>query len=44
MDQSTLATPVFVTYVIAASLMVLKIMLQGCITVVRMPLGGMSAS
>lgn len=36
MNQFTLANPVFVTYVIAASLMVLKIMLQGWITVVRM--------
>ena len=36
MDQFTLTNPVFVTYVIAASLMVLKIMLQGWITVVRM--------
>ena len=36
MDQFTLANPVFVTYAIAASLMVLKIMLQGWITVVRM--------
>lgn len=36
MDQFTLANPVFATYVIAASLMVLKIMLQGWITVARM--------
>ncbi len=36
MDQFTLANPVFVTYAIAASAMVLKIMLQGWITVVRM--------
>jgi glutathione S-transferase len=36
MDQFTLANPVFVTYAIAASLMVLKIMLQGWITVARM--------
>jgi uncharacterized MAPEG superfamily protein len=36
MDQFTLANPVFVTYAIAASVMVLKIMLQGWVTVVRM--------
>lgn len=36
MDQLSLTNPVFVTYAIAASLMVLKIMLQGWITVVRM--------
>ena len=36
MDQFTMTNPVFVTYAIAASLMVLKIMLQGWITVVRM--------
>lgn len=36
MDTLTLTNPVFVTYAIAASLMVLKIMLQGWITVVRM--------
>ena len=36
MDQLSLNNPVFVTYAIAASLMVLKIMLQGWITVVRM--------
>lgn len=36
MDQFTLANPVFATYVIAAALMVLKIMAQGWITVVRM--------
>ena len=36
MDQLTLTNPVFVTYAIAASLMVLKIMLQGWVTVVRM--------
>jgi glutathione S-transferase len=36
MDQFTLTNPVFVTYAIAASIMVLKIMLQGWITVVRM--------
>lgn len=36
MDQFTMTNPVFVTYVIAASIMVLKIMLQGWITVVRM--------
>ncbi len=36
MDQLTLSNPVFVTYAIAASIMVLKIMLQGWITVVRM--------
>jgi len=35
-DQLSLNNPVFVTYAIAASLMVLKIMLQGWITVVRM--------
>lgn len=36
MDAFTLTNPVFVTYAIAASLMVLKIMLQGWITVARM--------
>mgnify|MGYP001329468880 CR=1 FL=1 len=36
MDQFTLANPVFATYVIAASIMVLKIMGQGWVTVVRM--------
>lgn len=36
MDQLTLTNPVFVTYAIAASIMVLKIMLQGWITVMRM--------
>jgi glutathione S-transferase len=36
MDQFTMANPVFVTYVIAASLMVLKMMGQGWITVARM--------
>lgn len=36
MDVFSLTNPVFVTYAIAASLMVLKIMLQGWITVVRM--------
>ena len=36
MDQFTLTNPVFVTYVIAATLMILKIMLQGWITVARM--------
>jgi glutathione S-transferase len=36
MDRLALTNPVFVTYAIAASLMVLKIMLQGWITVVRM--------
>jgi uncharacterized MAPEG superfamily protein len=36
MNQLTLTNPVFVTYAIAASLMVLKIMLQGWITVARM--------
>ncbi len=36
MDQFTLANPVFATYVIAAPLMVLKIMSQGWITVSRM--------
>jgi glutathione S-transferase len=36
MDQFTLTNSVFVTYAIAASLMVLKIMLQGWITVARM--------
>lgn len=36
MDALSLTNPVFVTYAIAASLMVLKIMLQGWITVVRM--------
>lgn len=36
MDHFTLTNPVFVTYAIAAAIMVLKIMLQGWITVVRM--------
>ena len=36
MDVLSLTNPVFATYAIAASLMVLKIMLQGWITVVRM--------
>ncbi len=36
MDQLTLTNPVFVTYAIAAAIMVLKIMLQGWITVARM--------
>jgi len=36
MDQLTLENPVFAAYAIAASLMVLKIMAQGWITVVRM--------
>ncbi|HVV34767.1 MAG TPA: MAPEG family protein [Vitreimonas sp.] len=36
MDALTLSNPVFATYAIAASLMVLKIMLQGWVTVVRM--------
>jgi len=36
MNQLTLTNPVFVTYAVAASIMVLKIMLQGWITVVRM--------
>jgi uncharacterized MAPEG superfamily protein len=36
MDALTLANPTFASYAIAASLMVLKIMLQGWITVVRM--------
>ena len=36
MDALRLTNPVFVTYAIAASLMVLKIMLQGWVTVVRM--------
>lgn len=36
MDQLSLANPVFAAYAIAAALMVLKIMLQGWITVVRM--------
>lgn len=36
MDVFSLTNPVFVTYAIAASLMVLKIMLQGWITVARM--------
>jgi glutathione S-transferase len=36
MDHFTLTNPVFVTYVIAAALMVLKVMLQGWITVARM--------
>ena len=36
MNALTPTNPVFVTYAIAASLMVLKIMLQGWVTVVRM--------
>lgn len=36
MSEFNLANPVFATYAIAASIMVLKIMLQGWITVVRM--------
>lgn len=36
MDVFSLTNPMFVTYAIAASLMVLKIMLQGWITVARM--------
>ena len=36
MDAFTLTNPVFVTYAIAASLMVLKLILQGWVTVVRM--------
>lgn len=36
MDALTLTNPVFSTYAIAASLMVLKIMVQGWVTVVRM--------
>jgi glutathione S-transferase len=36
MDLLTLTNPVFVAYVIAAALMILKIMLQGWITVARM--------
>ena len=36
MNGLSLTNPVFVTYAIAASLMVLKIMLQGWVTVVRM--------
>ncbi len=36
MDALTLTNPVFVVYAIAASLMVLKVMLQGWITVARM--------
>jgi uncharacterized MAPEG superfamily protein len=36
MSEFTLTNPVFVTYAIAASLMVLKIMVQGWITVARM--------
>lgn len=36
MDQFTLTNPVFATYAIAAAIMVLKIMLQGWITVARM--------
>jgi uncharacterized MAPEG superfamily protein len=36
MDQFTLTNPVFATYASAASLMVLKLMAQGWITVVRM--------
>ncbi len=36
MDGLSLMNPVFVTYAIAASLMVLKIMLQGWVSVVRM--------
>lgn len=40
MGELDLANPVFVTYAIAASIMVLKIMLQGWITVVRMMANG----
>lgn len=40
MNELSLANPVFVTYVIAASIMVLKIMQQGWITVVRMMSNG----
>jgi glutathione S-transferase len=36
LSEFNLANPVFATYAIAASIMVLKIMLQGWITVVRM--------
>jgi len=36
MNELTLTNPVFLTYAIAASLMVLKIMLQGWVTVVQM--------
>ena len=36
MDQFTLANPVFATYAVAASLMGLKLMAQGWVTVVRM--------
>lgn len=36
MGELSLTNPVFITYAIAASLMVLKIMVQGWITVVRM--------
>lgn len=36
MSQLNLTNPVFVTYAIAASLLVLKIMLQGWVTVVQM--------
>jgi uncharacterized MAPEG superfamily protein len=36
MDKLALTNPVFVTYAIAAALMVLKIMAQGWVTVVRM--------
>lgn len=36
MDQFTLTNPVFVVYVVAAAIMVLKIMLQGWVTVARM--------
>lgn len=36
MDHLSLTNPAFVTYAVAASLMVLKIMLQGWVTVVRM--------
>lgn len=40
MNDFTLTNPVFATYAIAASIMVLKIMLQGWITVVRMLANG----
>lgn len=40
MDHFTLTNPVFITFAIAASIMVLKIMLQGWITVVRMMANG----
>jgi len=36
MDQFTLTNPVFVAYAVTSALMVLKIMLQGWITVARM--------